>query len=201
MKLRRRESGLETALTDGMVIGRAPDCQLVVPESSVSRKHARIEQRGLNWWLVDLKSSNGIACNGQKLESFELRGGDLVTLGSVAYDVIVPVSSVNDLGLDLEEPTDFPSASLASTPTLAPAQQVSASAQGDSNVTAAPSRADLERARLRREAEGTKRSRGLGDLSQQPTWVIVLLALVGGGVIWGVAMGMRLLMATISPTG
>jgi predicted component of type VI protein secretion system len=179
MKLRRRESGLETALTDGMVIGRAPDCQLIVQESSVSRKHARIEQRGLDWWLVDLKSSNGIACNGQKLESFELRAGDLVSLGTVAYDVIAP----------------------ASTPTAAAAPQVAAADQSDSIVTAAPSRADLERARLRREAEGTKRSRGLGDLSQQPTWVIVLLALVGGGVIWGVAMGMRLLMGTISPTG
>lgn len=186
MKLRRRETGSEIELTHGMVIGRHHDCQLVVQEGSVSRQHARVEQRGQAWWLVDLKSSNGIACNGQRQSEFELRGGDLVTLGSVAFDVIAPVAAPalviggdDDFGLDLEMPD----------------QPVK------SQPAAQPSGADLERARLRREIEGDKRSRGLGDLSQQPAWVIALVLAVGAGVVYGVGIGVRMLMGMISPTG
>ncbi len=189
MKIRRRETGQETELTDGLVIGRAKDCQLAIQEGSVSRKHARVEQRGSAWWLVDLKSSNGIASNGQRQSEFELRGGDLITMGTVAFDVIAPAAAApadeSDFGLELEDPA----ADFAAAPEPEP---VATSAPQ-------PSATDLERARLRREAQGSGRSRGLGDLSQQPTWVIVLVLAIGAGVVYGVGIGVRMLMGVISP--
>lgn len=190
MKLRRRETGLETELTDGLIIGRANNCQLVIQEGSVSRNHAKAEERGSTWWLVDLKSSNGIACNGQRLNEFELRGGDLVTFGSVAFDVVADAAAsapADDFGLDLEMPEENE---------VAPAQP-----KVEAPTQAQPSAADLERARLRREAQGGSRSRGLGDLSQQPAWVIVLVLAVGAAVVYGVGIGVRMLMNTISPAG
>jgi hypothetical protein len=188
MKLRRRETGLETELTEGLVIGRAKDCQLSLQEASVSRNHARAEKRAGAWWLVDLKSSNGIACNGQRLPEFELHGGDLITFGSVAFDVIAPPSADDDFGLDLEMPAE------AAAPVPAPTAD-------EAGPASQPSSADLERARLRREASGGGRSRGLGDLSQQPTWVVVVVLSVGAVVVYGVGIGVRLLMGMISPTG
>ncbi len=198
MKLRRRETGLVTELTEGLLIGRAKDCQLSIQESSVSRMHARVEMRDGVWWLVDLKSSNGIACNGQRQSEFELRGGDLVTFGTVAFDVLAPATPAasaipatsaasaaaadEDLGIELEMPAPTPEPEVPSS-------------------VAQPSAADLERARLRREAAGSGRSRGLGDLSQQPAWVIVLILAAGVGVIYGVGIGVRMLMGAISPTG
>jgi len=38
-------------------------------------------------------------------------------------------------------------------------------------------------------------------LSQQPAWVIVLILAAGVGVIYGVGIGVRMLMGAISPTG
>ena len=81
MKLRRRESGAETELTPGLVVGRLAECGLQLQDGSVSRRHAKLELRGSSWWVVDLGSSNGTFRNGERGKEFELRGGDLVTCG------------------------------------------------------------------------------------------------------------------------
>ncbi len=52
---------------DSVVVGRSPDCDLVLDEPTVSGRHAAIEWDGQAAWLSDLGSSNGTRINGARL--------------------------------------------------------------------------------------------------------------------------------------
>jgi pSer/pThr/pTyr-binding forkhead associated (FHA) protein len=62
-------------------IGRAPSNALQLDEESVSSYHARIEQRGVDFWLVDLKSTNGSFVNGAPVREVCLQENDVIQLG------------------------------------------------------------------------------------------------------------------------
>jgi len=65
-------------------IGRTPDNGIVVPDGSVSSKHARIERTPEGFAVEDLQSRNGTFVNGEKLEGKRLLAdGDLIRLGKV----------------------------------------------------------------------------------------------------------------------
>jgi VWFA-related protein len=49
------------------IMGRDPDCDLVLADSSVSPKHAKIKSLNDNFYIFDLVSENGTYLNGQKL--------------------------------------------------------------------------------------------------------------------------------------
>ena len=67
---------------DEFVIGRIEGNDLVIPEPSVSRRHARLIRQGAQVLLEDLGSSNGTFINGQRLSTpFPLKSGDTFTLG------------------------------------------------------------------------------------------------------------------------
>ena len=53
-----------TDVRSDLSIGRTEGNDLVLNHPSVSRKHARIEARDGRWWIVDLKSTNGVKVNG-----------------------------------------------------------------------------------------------------------------------------------------
>lgn len=50
------------------VIGRSPDCDLVLAASSVSRQHARLVQVQGKWYLEDMQSRNGTYVNSQAIK-------------------------------------------------------------------------------------------------------------------------------------
>jgi DNA-binding CsgD family transcriptional regulator len=63
-------------------LGRGVDCDLVVNDSSVSRKHCRIYFQRDEPWVIDLESRNGTLLNGSSIsEERLLRDGDILTLG------------------------------------------------------------------------------------------------------------------------
>lgn len=67
---------------DRLVIGRAADCDLVLPHPSVSRYHARIERRGDHLFVLDLGSVNGVWISGRRAgEQTALTEGDAVGIG------------------------------------------------------------------------------------------------------------------------
>lgn len=68
-------------------IGRTDGNDLVINHPSVSRRHARLESRDGNWWIVDLNSTNGIKVNGDAVTESAVRGGDAVSVGSVQLQV------------------------------------------------------------------------------------------------------------------
>jgi len=65
-------------------VGRAPTNLLLLDEDSISSYHARIEKRGEEYWLVDLKSTNGTLLNGAPVKEARLREGDLLQFGMEA---------------------------------------------------------------------------------------------------------------------
>src|SRR5207237_3423088 len=70
---------------DMTVIGRREDCDLRIPLTDVSRKHARLVRDGDTLRLEDLGSSNGTYLNGQRVQEAILIAGDSVQIGPVVF--------------------------------------------------------------------------------------------------------------------
>jgi len=64
-----------------VVIGRSRECDLVIQDPNVSRRHAELRRDEDGWRLVDLGSTNGVKVNGRRVEQTALRPGDRVTIG------------------------------------------------------------------------------------------------------------------------
>jgi predicted component of type VI protein secretion system len=101
-----------------VVVGRLPSCAIAIPESSVSREHAKIYLREGTYFLVDLNSANGTFVNGKRVTRAELTGGDEVTLGSSRLlfktDAEVPAPAVT--APDFARPDPSPGAVAAAAP-------------------------------------------------------------------------------------
>ncbi len=67
-----------------VVIGRMPECDVVLPDPNVSRRHAELRRDGLDVVVVDLDSTNGTRVNGVGVERRRLADGDEISIGSTA---------------------------------------------------------------------------------------------------------------------
>jgi hypothetical protein len=68
---------------EGAVIGRSRDCDIVLDDAGISRRHAHIRSTMEGWTIEDLHSTNGVLLNGERLRGARaLRGGDRIELGS-----------------------------------------------------------------------------------------------------------------------
>jgi adenylate cyclase len=68
-----------------VVIGRSPECQVVLRDFGISRTHARVlvdEDEGV-CRIQDLKSKNGTLVNGVQVVEAPLRDGDRIQLGKI----------------------------------------------------------------------------------------------------------------------
>lgn len=72
---------------DPTVVGRDPGCEIVVTDGSVSRRHARLEQRSGEWWVVDQGSANGTYVNSTRIAEQALAAGQELRFGALAYRV------------------------------------------------------------------------------------------------------------------
>lgn len=71
----------------GATIGRSRQCDIVLSDPNVSRRHAEIRPRGGSWVLSDLGSTNGSRVNGRAVERTEvLKPGDELELGSTVLE-------------------------------------------------------------------------------------------------------------------
>ena len=67
----------------GATIGRSRDCDIVLDDSGISRRHAEIRPGAGGWTVADLGSTNGVRLNGRALSDAQpLHAGDHVELGS-----------------------------------------------------------------------------------------------------------------------
>jgi hypothetical protein len=68
----------------GGVIGRSRECDVVLEDAGVSRRHAELRPLDASAWSIeDLGSTNGVQVNGRTVEGkHELRSGDRIELGS-----------------------------------------------------------------------------------------------------------------------
>ncbi len=76
-------SGQEFTLEgDELVIGRAADNPVSIPDTSVSRKHALVRKTAEGWAVSDLGSGNGTMLNGEAIsDETTLNEGDVISLG------------------------------------------------------------------------------------------------------------------------
>lgn len=66
----------------GAVLGRSRECDVVLADPNISRRHAEIRPRGGSWVLSDVGSTNGVAIGGVKVERPRvLAPGDVIELG------------------------------------------------------------------------------------------------------------------------
>jgi len=68
----------------GGVIGRSRECDVVLADANVSRRHAEVRPAAAGTWTIaDLGSTNGVLVNGHRISGAEaLRPGDRIALGT-----------------------------------------------------------------------------------------------------------------------
>jgi adenylate cyclase len=78
--LQRAASGETQELSAVSIIGRSPECQIVIADPRVSRRHAMVRKQDGGFYLFDLGSFNGSYLNGSRLTAArQLRHGDVVS--------------------------------------------------------------------------------------------------------------------------
>jgi pSer/pThr/pTyr-binding forkhead associated (FHA) protein len=106
----------------GLAFGRDAACDVVIPSSDVSRRHAEIVAGDVGYVLSDT-STNGVFVNGVRIEALQVLGrGDVIRLGTEEFrfyaDVLAPAGP----------PVPAPHAAPAGVPVAAAAPVVAASA-------------------------------------------------------------------------
>ncbi len=67
-----------------VVLGRHRDCDVVVADARISRKHVQIVRQHGCWFAEDLGSSNGTTHNGQRITTHQLANDDELVFGRTA---------------------------------------------------------------------------------------------------------------------
>ena len=82
-----KEAGREFVFDQASVlIGRTSECDVVLYDPGVSRKHARIFGEGNGYYVEDMGSSNGTKVNGSIIKKKQLADGDAIGLGPVVFN-------------------------------------------------------------------------------------------------------------------
>ena len=68
-------------------MGRSRDCDVTVPDPNASRVHAEVRHVGLDYYLVDMGSTNGTEVNGQIVKRHALAHGDTIVMGTTEIHV------------------------------------------------------------------------------------------------------------------
>jgi diguanylate cyclase (GGDEF)-like protein len=86
---------------DTTTVGRGRDNDIVLPSDCVSRRHARLEQRAGNLFVVDLASTNGTFINddAHSIRERQIQRGDRLKIG----DTIFKYLSGSDIELQYHE--------------------------------------------------------------------------------------------------
>jgi len=68
----------------GALIGRSRECDVVLSDANVSRRHAEVRPAAAGTWMIsDLGSTNGVRVNGRQIAGQEpLTTGDRIALGT-----------------------------------------------------------------------------------------------------------------------
>ncbi len=201
------------ALGERSTLGRSDECDVVLHDRSISRKHAVLVRQGELWFVQDLGSTNGVSKDGKRAERIELADGDEFTLGDLPLRLRLSAPAVaQDIEFDSSPP-----AVPASVPAPAvrapvpPSGPKPSASNASASQTAEPDEIEIEgpdaphqaarvseAATLFRPPRVARRT-GLfsADLSQQPLWLRGLLALgllaLGAGLAYGAYRAVLLL--------
>ena len=80
------EPGQEYPITSGMLVfGRSDECDVILHDPNVSRRHAHAVVLNGMVAVVDLGSSNGTLVNGIPISRAFLMDGDVLTMGITSF--------------------------------------------------------------------------------------------------------------------
>lgn len=75
----------------GALVGRSRECDVVLADSNVSRRHAELRPAAAGTWMIsDLGSTNGVRVNGRQIAGQQtLTAGDRIALGTadITFDL------------------------------------------------------------------------------------------------------------------
>ncbi len=71
-----------------LIVGRGAECDAVIPDVTVSRRHAEVRATDAGISVRDLGSSNGTAINGARVSTGDLIPGDTVVFGKVTFRLL-----------------------------------------------------------------------------------------------------------------
>ncbi|MFP5450562.1 MAG: FHA domain-containing protein, partial [Thermoleophilia bacterium] len=80
-------TGRARVTTRVTTLGRSRDCDIVVPDANVSRVHAEVRHIGMDYYIVDMGSTNGTEVNGQVITRHALADGDVIVMGTTEIRV------------------------------------------------------------------------------------------------------------------
>lgn len=77
------ESSQNLHFTRGdIVIGRDPECEIILDDATSSAHHARLAYHHNQWWLEDLQSTNGTKLNNETVQTATIVvNGDTIQCG------------------------------------------------------------------------------------------------------------------------
>ncbi len=76
-----------------MILGRAPDCDVVLDHPMVAHRHAKISRSGDSLVVADLGTKTGTFVNGNRIQgSVKIKVGDLIRVGSYSFHITAPDS-------------------------------------------------------------------------------------------------------------
>jgi len=65
-----------------IVIGRDPECEIILDDATISAHHARLTYHHNQWWLEDLQSTNGTKINNETVQTATIIvNGDTIQCG------------------------------------------------------------------------------------------------------------------------
>ena len=86
-----------------LLIGRANECDVVLPLRTVSSQHCRLMLHDGYWRVKDLDSRNGTRVNNVKVDEHVVEPGDMIALANHKYELRY---SPSDLGATGPPPAD-----------------------------------------------------------------------------------------------
>jgi sigma-B regulation protein RsbU (phosphoserine phosphatase) len=180
-----------------VVVGRSRDCELILPDVLLSRRHAELVRLEAGWLLRDLGSLNGTRLNGARVErDMLLRDGDVVEIAdwSLAYrDAELPSDpdvAANDLRL--RDVTELATRSYVETDKIVRQSRIlSVLTRAAAAVVATPTAAELLDTLLGHVLEAVPASRGSVTLFEgEPLGVVVAAArATSGEAPWSIDPG------------
>src|SRR5688572_30606658 len=138
-----KEAGKEFVFDQSsVVIGRTADCDVILYDPGVSRKHARIFSQGKSYYVEDMGSSNGTKVNGSVVKKKQLADGDAVALGPVVFSFSSKVIEEMDTDPKAKNPTGGVE---KSSTRIVPADKITKNRQRNKGVALLPENASPEK--------------------------------------------------------
>ena len=76
--------------TQEVIIGRDPGCDLLISNETISARHAKLSFHHKQWWIEDLRSTNGTYLNDEPVQTATvIISGDDFRLGEVEFQISI----------------------------------------------------------------------------------------------------------------